>query len=63
MNTEASVVELVLESDLKNCEVAEEVARRVSGTAGFDEDDQRGIEALVEAWVEHNDATRFEAAA
>ncbi len=29
----------------------------------FDEDDQRGMEALVEAWIEHNDPTRFEAAA
>ena len=47
MNTEASVVELVLESDLKNCEVAEEVARRVSGTAGFDEDDQHRIDMAV----------------
>jgi len=47
MNTEASVVELVLESDLKNVEVAEEVARRVSGTAGFDEDDQHRIDMAV----------------
>ncbi len=45
--TEASVVELVLESDLKNVEVAEEVARRVSGTAGFDEDDQHRIDMAV----------------
>jgi GAF domain-containing protein len=29
----------------------------------FDEDDRRGMEALVEAWIEHNDPTRFEAAA
>ena len=47
MNTDASVVELVLESDLKNVEVAEEVARRVSGTAGFDEDDQHRIDMAV----------------
>ncbi|MBI4167121.1 MAG: ATP-binding protein [Acidobacteria bacterium] len=47
MNTEASVVELVLESDLKNVEVAEEVARRVSGTAGFDEEDQHRIDMAV----------------
>jgi serine/threonine-protein kinase RsbW len=44
---EASVVELVLESDLKNVEVAEEVTRRVSGTAGFDEDDQHRIDMAV----------------
>lgn len=29
----------------------------------FDEDDQHGMEALVEAWIEMNDPTRFEAAA
>lgn len=29
----------------------------------FDEDDRRGMEALVEIWIEHNDPTRFEAAA
>lgn len=29
----------------------------------FDEDDRRGMEALVETWVELNDPTRFEAAA
>jgi GAF domain-containing protein len=29
----------------------------------FDEDDRRGMEALVEAWIELNDPTRFEAAA
>ena len=47
MNTDASVVEVVLESDLKNVEVAEEIARRVSGTAGFDEDDQHRIDMAV----------------
>lgn len=47
MKTDASVVELILESDLKNVEVAEEVARRVSGTAGFDEDDQHRIDMAV----------------
>jgi len=47
MTTDASVVELVLESDLKNVEVAEEVARRVSNTAGFDEDDQHRIDMAV----------------
>ena len=29
----------------------------------FDEDDRRGMEALVETWIELNDPTRFEAAA
>lgn len=29
----------------------------------FDDDDRRGMEALVEAWIEMNDPTRFEAAA
>ena len=29
----------------------------------FDDDDRRGMEALVEIWIEHNDPTRFEAAA
>ena len=47
MTTDASVVELVLESDLKNVEVAEEVTRRVSGTAGFDEDEQHRIDMAV----------------
>lgn len=47
MNTDASVVEVVLESDLKNVEVAEEIARRVSGTAGFGEEDQHRIDMAV----------------
>ncbi len=47
MTTPDSVVEVVLESDLKNVEVAEEIARRVSGTAGFDEDDQHRIDMAV----------------
>ena len=47
MKTDASVVEVVLESDLKNVEVAEEIARRVSGTAGFGEDDQHKIDMAV----------------
>jgi serine/threonine-protein kinase RsbW len=45
--TNDSVVEVALESDLKNVEIAEEIARRVSGTAGFDEDDQHRIEMAV----------------
>jgi serine/threonine-protein kinase RsbW len=44
---DGSVVEVVLESDLKNVEVAEEVTRRVSSTAGFDEDDQHKIDMAV----------------
>jgi serine/threonine-protein kinase RsbW len=44
---EDSVVEVTLENDLKNVEVAEEIARRVSTTAGFDEDDQHKIEMAV----------------
>lgn len=47
MTTSGSVVEVVLENDLKNVEVAEEIARRVSGTAGFDEDDQHKIDMAV----------------
>jgi serine/threonine-protein kinase RsbW len=47
MNPETSVVEVTLESDLKNVEVAEEITRRVAGTAGFDEDEQNRIEMAV----------------
>ncbi len=47
MAAKESVVEVVLESDLKNVEVAEEVTRRVSNTAGFDEDDQHKIDMAV----------------
>jgi len=47
MAAKGSVVEVVLESDLKNVEVAEEVTRRVSSTAGFDEDDQHKIDMAV----------------
>lgn len=48
---ESSVVEVKLESDLKNVEVAEEIARRVSATAGFDEDDQHKIDMAVHETV------------
>ncbi len=41
------MVEVTLESDLKNVEVAEEISRRVAGTAGFDEDEQHRIEMAV----------------
>ena len=47
MTSESSVVEVTLESDLKNVEVAEEITRRVAGTAGFDEDEQQHIEMAV----------------
>jgi serine/threonine-protein kinase RsbW len=47
MTPECSCVEVTLESDLKNVEVAEEIARRVAATAGFDEDEQHRIEMSV----------------
>ena len=47
MTVDASVVEVILESDLKNVEVAEEIARRVASTSGFDEDEQHKIEMAV----------------
>lgn len=47
MAAESSVIEVVLESDLNNVEVAEEITRRVSSTAGFDEDDQHKIDMAV----------------
>ena len=47
MTPESSVVEVTLESDLKNVEVAEEITRRVAGTAGFDEEEQHRIEMAV----------------
>lgn len=47
MTADASVVEVTLESELKNVEVAEEIARRVSASAGFEEDDQHKIEMAV----------------
>lgn len=47
MTVDASVVEVTLESTLKNVEVAEDIARRVSQTAGFGEDDRHKIEMAV----------------
>jgi len=47
MTTESNIVEMTLESDLNRVEVVEELARRVSTTAGFDEDDQHKIEMAV----------------
>ena len=47
MTPDSSRVEVTLESDLKNVEVAEEITRRVAATAGFDEEDQQRIEMAV----------------
>ncbi len=47
MKPEASVVELTLDSKLKNVEVAEEAARRVSAKAGFDEETEFHVEMAV----------------
>ena len=52
MTSEPSVVEVTLESDLKNVEVAEEIARRVAETAGFSEESAHQIEmALHESMI------------
>ena len=47
MTADTSVVEVTLESSLSEVEVADEITRRVSTTAGFDEDDQQKIEMAV----------------
>jgi serine/threonine-protein kinase RsbW len=47
MAVDASVVEVTIESDLKNVELAEVVSRRVASTAGFDEEEQHRIEMAV----------------
>ena len=47
MTADASVVEVMLESHLKNVEVAEEIVQRVCVTAGFDEEDQHKIGMAV----------------
>ena len=47
MNPESNVVEVTLDSDLKNVEVAEEISLKVASTAGFGEDDQHRIEMAV----------------
>ena len=52
MTSEPSVVEVTLESDLKNVEVAEEIVRRVAGMAGFGEESEHEIEmALHETMI------------
>lgn len=47
MSAEENVVEVTLDSDLKNVEVTDEISRRVSVTAGFGEDEQEQIELAV----------------
>jgi len=47
MNPESNVVEVTLESNLKNVEVAEEISLKVASTAGFGEEDQHRIEMAV----------------
>lgn len=47
MTADTSVVEVTLASNLSEVEVADEITRRVSTTAGFDEDEQQKIEMAV----------------
>jgi serine/threonine-protein kinase RsbW len=47
MTNESSVVEVTLESDLKNVEVADEISRRVTTTAGFAEEEREQIEMAI----------------
>ena len=47
MKPEASVVEVILESNLANVERAEEAARSVSAKVGFDEEAEFHIEMAV----------------
>jgi serine/threonine-protein kinase RsbW len=47
MTSEPTVVEVSLESDLKNLEVAEELVRKVAGKAGFGEESEHQIEMAV----------------
>lgn len=47
MANETSVVEVTLESNLKNVEVADEISRRVTSTAGFEEDERDQIEMAI----------------
>lgn len=51
MSRDGSVVELTLESSLDKLEMVEEVARRVSGMAGFDEESEFQIEMAVHETV------------
>lgn len=47
MTKDTSVVEVTLESSLKNVEVADELSRRVTNDAGFPEDEREQIEMAV----------------
>jgi serine/threonine-protein kinase RsbW len=47
MTNDTSVVELTLESSLKNVEVADELSRRVVTDAGFEEDEREQIEMAI----------------
>jgi serine/threonine-protein kinase RsbW len=47
MTNDTSVVEVTLESNLKNVEVADEISRRVTTTAGFSEDEREQIEMAI----------------
>lgn len=47
MNSEPSVVEVTLESDLEELEVVEEIVRRVSATAGLNEEAEHQIDMAV----------------
>jgi len=65
MTPEPSVVEVTLESDLKNLEVAEEIVRKAAATAGLSEEAEHEIEmALHESMINaiwhgnKNDATK-----
>lgn len=51
MNAKSSTVEVTLESRVKNVEVAEEISRRVSETAGFGEEAAFQIEMAVHETV------------
>ncbi len=51
MGPTASVIELTLESSLKHMEMVEEIARRVSKTAGFGSEEEFQIELAVHETV------------
>ena len=47
MTADSSVVEMILDSDLKNVEAAEELVERVCKSVGFDEEDEHRIGMAV----------------
>lgn len=47
MTADASVVEMMIDSDLKNVEAAEELVERVCKSVGFDEEDEHRIGMAV----------------